>query len=211
MSLAPGTRLGPYEIVGRLGAGGMGEVYRARDTRLGRDVALKLIPAALAASPEARARFQVEAQAISRLNHPNICTLYDVGVEGEHPYFVMELLDGETLDRRLRRGPLPVDEVLRVGAEVASALDAAHRHGIIHRDLKPSNVALTKHGAKLLDFGLARGPALRSEPGDLTESPTVSSPITAKGAIVGTLQYMSPEQLAGKPLDGRTGPWSLGT
>jgi len=189
----------------------MGEVYRARDTRLGRDVAIKLIPAALAATPEARARFQVEAQAISRLNHPNICTLYDIGVEGEQTYLVMELLDGETLDRRLQRGPLPVDEVLRIGAQVARGLDAVHRLGIIHRDLKPSNIAITKHGAKLLDFGLAHGPTLRSEPADLTASPTVSSPITAKGAIVGTLQYMSPEQLAGKPLDARSDLWSLGT
>ena len=210
MSLPLGTRLGPYEILGRLGAGGMGEVYRARDTRLGRDVALKLLPAALANTPEARARFQLEAQAISRLNHPNICTLYDVGVDGDRTYLVMELLDGETLDRRLRHGPLPVDEVLRIGAQVAHALDAAHRHGIIHRDLKPSNIALTTHGAKLLDFGLARGPALRTEPADVTQSPTVSTPITAKGAIVGTLQYMSPEQLEGKPLDGRSDLWSFG-
>jgi len=210
MQLTPGTRLGPYGILGKLGAGGMGEVYRARDTRLGREVALKLIPAALAATPEARARFQVEAQAISRLNHPNICTLYDIGVEGEQTYLVMELLDGETLDRRLQRGPLPVDEVLRIGAQVAQGLDAVHRLGIIHRDLKPSNIALTKHGAKLLDFGLAHGSALRSEPADLTASPTISSPITAKGAIVGTLQYMSPEQLAGKPLDARSDLWSLG-
>lgn len=188
----------------------MGEVYRARDTRLGREVALKLIPAALAGTAEARARFQIEAQAISRLNHPNICTLYDVGVDGDRTYLVMELLDGETLDRRLRHGPLPVDEVLRIGAQIAHGLDAAHRHGIIHRDLKPSNIALTTHGAKLLDFGLARGPALRTEPADVTQSPTVSTPITAKGAIVGTLQYMSPEQLEGKPLDPRSDLWSFG-
>ena len=151
-----GARLGPYEILGPLGAGGMGEVYRARDTRLGRDVAVKILPAHLSQKPEARERFEREARAISSLNHPHICTLYDVGREGDADYFVMELLEGETLASRLARGPLKLDEALRVGAQIADALAAAHKKGIVHRDLKPGNVALTKSGAKVLDFGVAK-------------------------------------------------------
>src|SRR5512137_2561111 len=175
MSLSPGARLGPYEIVGLIGAGGMGEVYRARDARLGRDVAIKVLSPQLAATPEARARFEREARTISQLNHPHICTLHDIGREGETDYLVMELVEGETLAHRLEKGPLPVAEVLALGAQIADALDQAHRHGIVHRDLKPANVMLTETGAKLLDFGLARPVGLGAEtPGSLMESPTAS-------------------------------------
>ena len=149
MALTPGHRLGPYEILGPLGAGGMGEVYRAKDTRLGRDVAVKILPAHLSDNPEVRERFEREARAISSLNHPHICTLFDIGREGDADYFVMELLDGETLAVRLERGPIKLDEALKIGAQIAEALAAAHRQGIVHRDLKPGNVALTKTGAKV--------------------------------------------------------------
>src|SRR5258706_8700396 len=155
MVLAAGARLGPYEIVAPLGAGGMGEVYLARDTRLAREVAIKVLSPHLAATPEARARFEREARAISSLNHPHICTLHDVGHESGTDYLVMELLEGESLADRIARGPLPLADVLRIGAQIADALDKAHRKGLVHRDLKPANVVLTKNGAKLLDFGLA--------------------------------------------------------
>src|SRR4030081_2755728 len=153
MALAPGTRLGPYEIVSPLGAGGMGEVYRAKDTRLDRQVAGKILPDQFAQNAQFRIRFEREARTISQLNHPNICTLYDVGEN----YLVMELLDGESLADKLAKGPLPLDQVLRYGVQVADALDKAHRAGIVHRDLKPGNIMITKSGAKLLDFGLAKG------------------------------------------------------
>ena len=199
MSLTPGTRLGPYEIVAPLGAGGMGEVYQARDTRLGRDVAVKVLPQHLSENPEVRARFEREAKTVSSLNHPHICTLFDVGREGETDYLVMELIVGETLTQRLARGALPLDQVLRLGAEIADALDRAHRAGIVHRDLKPGNVMLTKGGSKLMDFGLARatglsGPASGSgvTVAALTRSPTVAAPLTAEGTLIGTFQYMSP-------------------
>src|SRR5882762_5097692 len=156
MSLAAGHRLGPYEIVGPLGAGGMGEVYRARDTRLERTVAIKVLPQHMSASPEARQRFEREAKTISQLSHPHICALYDVGREGETEYLVMEYLEGQTLSERLGQGGLPLDQTLRYGIEIAEALDKAHRQGIVHRDLKPGNIMLTKSGAKLLDFGLAK-------------------------------------------------------
>src|SRR4029077_19384437 len=146
MSLAPGTRLGPFEIVAPLGAGGMGEVYRAEDTRLGREVAVKVLPQHLSSSPEVRARFEREAKTVSSLNHPNICTLHDIGREGETDYLVMELIEGETLAQRLTKGALPGSEVLRIGAQIADALDRAHRAGVMHRDLKPGNVMLTKSG-----------------------------------------------------------------
>src|SRR5262245_48604728 len=154
--LRPATRLGPYEIPSPLGAGGMGEVYRARDTRLGREVAVKVLARHLSSSAEVRSRFEREARTVSSLNHPNICTLHDVGREGDTDFLVMELVDGETLANRLAKGPLPTAEVLRLGAQIADALDRAHRAGVIHRDLKPGNVMLTKSGAKLMDFGLAR-------------------------------------------------------
>jgi serine/threonine protein kinase len=163
-SLDSGARLGPYEILAPLGAGGMGEVYRARDTRLGREVAIKVLPQQHSSNAEVRARFDREAKAVSSLNHPHICTLFDVGREGDTDYLVMELIEGETLAHRLLRGPLPIDQVLSIGAQIAGALARAHRAGIVHRDLKPGNIMLTKSGAKLMDFGLARvsGPASAS-------------------------------------------------
>src|SRR5262249_38090083 len=149
-------RLGPYEILAPLGSGGMGEVYRARDTRLGREVAIKVLPQHLSAQPEVRARFEREARTVSSLNHPHICTLHDVGKEGDVDYLVLELIEGETLEQRLARGRVPTGEALRIGTQIADALDRAHRAGVVHRDLKPSNVMLTRAGAKLMDFGLAR-------------------------------------------------------
>jgi Tol biopolymer transport system component len=214
--IAPGTRLGPYEILSPLGAGGMGEVYRARDTRLARDVAVKVLPQHLSAEPEVRARFEREARTVSSLNHPHICTLFDVGRENETDYLVMELVEGETLAARLGRGALPLPEVYRLGAQIADALDRAHRAGVIHRDLKPANVMVTKAGAKLMDFGLARATGLATPGGSgasitgLTQSPTIASPLTAEGTLVGTFQYMSPEQLEGREADARSDIWALG-
>jgi Tol biopolymer transport system component len=210
MILPAGTRLGPYEVLAPIGAGGMGEVYRAHDPRLGRDVAIKVLPSHLSTSPELRSRFEREARAISRLNHPHICTLHDIGHHGDTDYLVMELLEGETLAHRLEKGPLPLSDVLRYGVEIAGALDVAHRGGIVHRDLKPGNVMLTKAGAKLMDFGLARATGLPVAAAGLTESPTMSRPLTAEGAIVGTLQYMAPEQLEGREADPRSDLWALG-
>jgi len=210
-------KLGPYEIVAPLGAGGMGEVYRARDTRLGRDVAVKVLPEHLSAEPEVRARFEREARTISSLNHPHICTLFDIGHEGDSDYLVMELVEGETLADRLSKGALALDAVLRFGSEIADALDRAHRAGIVHRDLKPANVMLTKSGAKLMDFGLARaGGAAGSGGGTsvtlaaLSQSPTMSRPLTVAGTILGTFQYMSPEQFEGGDADARADLWALG-
>ncbi len=210
MTIAPGTRLGPYEITAPLGAGGMGEVWRARDTRLGRDVAIKVLPAAFAADEALRARFEREAKTISSLNHPNICTLYDVGREGETDYLVLEMVEGETLAARLARGPLPTGEVLRYGMQIADALEKAHRAGIVHRDLKPGNIMLTKSGAKLLDFGLARSASLGPAAGDRAISPTMTMPLTKEGHLVGTFQYMAPEQLEGAEADARSDLWALG-
>jgi len=217
MTLATGTRLGPYEIVDTLGAGGMGEVYRAKDTRLGREVAVKVLPQHLTESPEVRARFEREARTVSSLNHPHICTLHDVGREGTTDYLVMELVDGETLAARIERGALALPEVLRLGIQVAEALDRAHRAGVVHRDLKPGNVMLTRSGAKLMDFGLARARGTASPAGasgvtitSLTSSPTMTRSLTSEGSIVGTFQYMSPEQLEGKEADTRSDLWALG-
>ena len=217
MPLTRGAQLGPYEVIEPLGAGGMGEVYRARDTRLGRDVALKVLPARLTTDAQARARFEREARVISSLNHPNICVLHDLGREGEVDYLVMELVEGETLAARLARGPLTGPEVQRLGAEIADALDRAHRAGVVHRDLKPGNVMLTKSGAKLMDFGLARqearGAVLSpsgSGPGPLSQSPTVVTPLTAQGTFIGTSHYMAPEQLEGREADARSDLWALG-
>ena len=193
MTIAPGSRLGPYEIVSSVGAGGMGEVYKARDSRLNRDVAIKILPEALAADPEYRERFEREARAVSSLNHPNICTVYDVGSQDGVDYLVMELLDGETLAARLAKGPLPLDQALRYGIEIADALSRAHRQGIVHRDLKPANIVLTKQGAKLLDFGLAKvGPAPSSS--GMSIMPTIEKSLTADGTILGTFQYMAPDR-----------------
>ncbi|MDZ4806175.1 MAG: serine/threonine-protein kinase [Candidatus Eisenbacteria bacterium] len=178
MTLTSGTRLGPYEIVSPVGAGGMGEVYRARYTRLGRDVAIKVLPQHLSSSPDLRTRFEREARTISSLNHPHICVLHDVGREGDTDYLVMEMIEGETLADRLAKGPLPTELVLKLGAELADALDKAHRAGIVHRDLKPGNVMLTRSGSKLMDFGLARVGTPGPAPGDLTNSPTMTRPLT---------------------------------
>ncbi len=205
MPLAPGDRLGPYEIIGPLGAGGMGEVYRAKDTRLGRDVAIKILPAHLSTNPEVRERFEREARAISSLSHPNICTLFDVGRDGDADYFVMELLDGESLAARLERGPMKLDEVVKTGAQIADGLAAAHKQGLIHRDLKPGNVVLTKSGAKILDFGVAK---LRDA--SVVEMATRTTPLTTLGSMVGTVQYMSPEQLEGQPIDHRADLFAFG-
>lgn len=208
MTLASGSRLGPYEIISPLGAGGMGEVFKARDTRLGRSVAIKVLPAGFANDERFRTRFEREAKAISQLNHPHICTLHDIGQEQGTSYLVMELLDGESLAERIARGPLPLRDVLRYGAEIAGALDRAHRTGLVHRDLKPGNVMITKSGAKLLDFGLA-GPN-RAPLSISATAPTARQPITAEGTIVGTLPYMSPEQLRGEEVDARTDIHALG-
>jgi len=210
MPIAPGTRLGPYEIIAALGAGGMGEVYSAKDTRLDRSVAIKVIPAHLSGSPELKARFEREARTISSLNHPNICILHDVGHEAGVDYLVMEHLEGETLAEKLERGPLPLPEILKYGREITDALDKAHRSGIVHRDLKPGNIMITKSGAKLLDFGLARGTETSHAAIDLTQSPTMSRPLTAEGSIVGTFQYMAPEQLEGREADVRSDLFALG-
>jgi eukaryotic-like serine/threonine-protein kinase len=217
MTLTPGTRLGPYEVLAPLGAGGMGEVYRARDTRLGRDVAIKVLPQHLTESADVRARFEQEARTVSSLNHPHICTLHDIGREGGTDYLVMELVEGETLGERLAKGPLPIDQVLKLGGEITDALDKAHRAGIIHRDLKPGNIMLSKTGAKLMDFGLARatvvaggGSGSLASLSGMTQSPTVAQPLTAKGSIVGTFQYMAPEQLEGAEADARCDLWALG-
>ncbi len=210
MALEPGSRLGPYEIIGPLGAGGMGEVYRARDTRLGRDVAVKVITEQVAVTEDVRARFEREAKTISSLNHPNICTLFDVGHHDGTDYLVMELLEGETLAARLERGPVPANELLKIGIQVADALDKAHRQRLVHRDLKPGNIMLTKSGAKLLDFGLARPVGMGAAPGGTSNTPTMTRPLTAEGSIVGTFHYMAPEQLEGAEPDPRTDVWSLG-
>jgi Tol biopolymer transport system component/predicted Ser/Thr protein kinase len=210
MNLESGRRLGPYEIVTLLGAGGMGEVYRARDTRLDRIVAIKVLPAHLMANEASRARFEREARAISALSHPNICALYDVGRDGDTEYLVMEYLEGQTLADKLARGPLPRSQFLKLAAQIAEALQHAHRAGIVHRDLKPGNIMITNSGAKLLDFGLAKFADPVSAPLDPEETATRREPLTAEGTVVGTYQYMSPEQIEGRPLDHRTDIFSLG-
>src|ERR1700726_3942177 len=209
MPLKSGTKLGPYEIQSLLGAGGMGEVYRARDTRLNRAVAIKILRQGIAEAPEVRQRFEREARAVSSLTHTHICALYDVGHQDGIEYLVMEYIEGETLAARIAKGPLPTADLLRYASQIADALDKAHRQGIVHRDLKPGNVMLTKSGAKLLDFGLAKsGEILQG--GDISSSPTVSQPLTTRGTIVGTMQYMSPEQLEGKEADARSDIFSFG-
>jgi serine/threonine protein kinase len=242
MSLNPGTKLGPYEILAPLGAGGMGEVYKARDTRLDRTVAIKVLPPALAADPEFTARFEREAKSISALNHPHICTLHDVGSTPSTgsagspqgaggpgvDYLVMEYLEGETLAARLAKGPVPVDEALAYASQMADALDKAHRLGIVHRDLKPANIFLVRTtGAstapvcKLLDFGLAKMGAaappgtietrlVTSPPPGRPPDPGPGTPLTAQGTILGTFQYMAPEQIEGLDADARTDIWGFG-
>ncbi len=210
MPIQSGSRLGPYELVAPIGAGGMGEVWRARDTRLERSVAVKILPAAFAEDEERRQRFEREAKTISSLNHPHICTLFDVGHEGDTHFLVMELVEGESLADRLQKGPLPLDQVVKFGAQVAEALSAAHKQGIVHRDLKPGNVMLTKAGAKLLDFGLARTGAGIGGVSGSTELPTEVKPLTTAGTVLGTFQYMAPEQLEGLDADARTDVFALG-
>ena len=218
MSLETGTKLGAFEILAPIGAGGMGEVYKARDTRLDRTVAIKVLPSHLADNAELKKRFEQEARAISSLNHPNICTLYDIGCENGVDFIVMELLEGETLSERLKKGALPLEEALRIGIELAEALDKAHRQRVVHRDLKPGNVMLTPPGAKLLDFGLAKlaasGPSLAGlTDWSLSALPTEgksAKSLTAEGAIIGTFQYMAPEQLEGEGVDARTDIFALG-
>jgi eukaryotic-like serine/threonine-protein kinase len=214
MALQVGSRLGPYEILAPIGAGGMGEVYKARDTRLDRTVAIKVLPEHVSSNPELKARLEREAKALSGFQHPHICTLYDVGRQegaaGEVDYLVMEYLEGETLATRLERGALPTTELLRIAIAVADALDKAHRQGVVHRDLKPGNIILTKGGAKLLDFGLAKERRGAVAASSLTGLPTRAQPLTAQGTIVGTFQYMAPEQIEGADADARADIWALG-
>ena len=214
MTLEVGTRLGPYEISLPVGAGGMGEVYKAKDTRLGRDVAVKVLPAHMSSSAELRQRLEREAKTISQLSHPHICMLHDVGHQNGTDYLVMEFLEGETLAERLAKGALPMEQALRVGIETAGALDAAHKSGIVHRDLKPGNIMLTKTGVKLLDFGLAKLAApTEKEISQATSLPTAmqaSQPLTTRGTILGTFQYMAPEQLEGREADARSDIFAFG-
>ena len=214
MSLTSGARVGPYEVISPAGAGGMGEVYRARDTRLDRTVAIKILPAHLSDNPEARQRFDREARAISSLNHPNICTLYDVGHQDGMDYLVMEFLEGETLAARLAKGPLTPEQVLKFGIEICEGLEKAHRQGVIHRDLKPGNIMLTKTGAKLMDFGLAKAATTGASPASsmtmTISGPSAEAPLTARGTLVGTFQYMSTEQIEGKEADPRSDIFALG-
>ena len=220
MSLTSGKRLGPYEIQSALGAGGMGEVYRARDTRLDRTVAIKVLPHHLSSNPDLKQRFEREARAISCLNHPRICTLHDIGHQDGIDFLVMECLEGESLAERLRRGPLSLKETLKIGVEVCEALEAAQKAGIVHRDLKPANIMLTKNGAKLMDFGLAKPAAaglgssasapLLSAAKTMSEA-TPLSPLTSAGMVIGTIQYMAPEQIEGKEADARSDLFALGS
>jgi eukaryotic-like serine/threonine-protein kinase len=220
MPLVSGTRLGPYEIGAPLGAGGMGEVYRAKDTRLGRDVAIKILPQHLSSDPELRERFDREARAISSLNHPRICILHDVGHQDRIDFLVMEYLEGQSLAERLQRGPLQLKQTLQVGMEVCEALDVAHRAGIVHRDLKPANIMLTRDGVKLMDFGLAKAALGGHGVGNSTapllsaaktvSGPSPISPLTTAGQMMGTIQYMSPEQIEGKDADARSDIFALG-
>ncbi len=221
MALASGTTLGPYEILAMLGAGGMGEVYRARDTRLDRTVAIKVLASHLSSSPELKQRMEREAKAISSLNHPHICHLYDIGSQDGTDYLVMEFLEGETLAERLRKGAMPLNEIFKIGIAVADALAVAHRQGIVHRDLKPGNIMLTQSGAKLMDFGLAKPLGARNPaPGSgaapsftavaTLSGPSPLSPLTTAGSVIGTIQYMSPEQIEGKEADARSDIFAFG-
>jgi Tol biopolymer transport system component len=208
--LEAGTRLGPYEIQASIGAGGMGEVYRARDTRLDRTVAIKILPPQFAGDPTLRERFDREARLISSLSHPHICSLFDVGEQHGVAFLVVEHLEGETLASRLEKGRLPLEQALKFAVQLAGALDAAHRAGVVHRDVKPGNVMLVKTGAKLLDFGLARSEPLLSAVHGSSLLPTTPAAVTAQGTILGTLQYMSPEQLDGAEADARSDIFAFG-
>ena len=204
-----GNTLSHYKMIEKLGQGGMGEVYLAEDSRLDRKVALKILPQHLSDRAELRERFEREARAVSRLNHPHICTLYDIGEQDGIHYLVMEHLVGETLEARLAKGALPLEQTLQYAIQIGDALDKAHRQGVVHRDLKPGNIMLTKSGAKLLDFGLAKLQAADT-PTNLSALPTEQANLTAEGTILGTLQYMAPEQLEGKEADGRTDIFAFG-
>src|SRR5579863_4515012 len=222
MAIVSGTKLGPYEIQGPLGAGGMGEVYRAKDTRLDRTVAIKVLPPHLSADPESRKRMEREARAISALQHAHICTLHDIGSQDGTDFLVMEYLEGQTLASRLAKGPLPLEQLLKIGIEIAEALEKAHQQGIVHRDLKPGNIMLTRAGAKLMDFGLAKpqvaaiasqavGPFTPSTPTmNLAQLSSAASPLTQKGSVVGTFQYLAPEVLQGADADARSDLFSFG-
>jgi serine/threonine protein kinase len=217
MSLTPGTRLGAYEVTGPLGAGGMGEVYRARDTRLDRDVAIKVLPDAVASDPERIARFEREAKTLAALNHPNIAQIHGVEESGPVRALVMEFVDGDTLADRIAAGPIPLNDALLIARQIADALDAAHEHGIVHRDLKPANVKVRPDGTvKVLDFGLAKAlepiGSRGASPDVLANSPTITSPalMTGVGVLLGTAAYMSPEQARGKAVDKRTDIWAFG-
>jgi serine/threonine protein kinase len=201
MPLSPGTKLGPYEILAPIGAGGMGEVYKARDTRLDCTIAIKVLPEYIAKREDLRARFEREARAVASLNHPNICSLFDIGPG----YMVMELIEGETLAARIDKGALPLDQALKLATQIADALDRAHREGVIHRDVKPQNIMLTRDGAKVLDFGLAKS---GSKPGPTEE--TLTKVLTTEGTVMGTPQYMAPEQFEGKEADARSDIWAFG-
>jgi serine/threonine protein kinase len=212
VALGPGTRLGVYEVLALIGAGGMGEVYRARDTRLGREVALKILPDTFTHDPERLARFRREAQVLASLNHPHIAQIHGLDEAGGTQFLVLELVDGDSLDARIARGPIPVDEALTIARQIADALEAAQEKGIIHRDLKPANIALTASDqVKVLDFGLAKAiePA---RAGDMTNSPTLTSPamMTGVGTILGTAAYMAPEQAKGRAADKRSDIWAFG-
>ena len=209
MSLSPGTRLGPYEVTGQIGQGGMGEVYRARDPRLEREVAVKVCVGLEKDDPDRLRRFELEARAAGNLNHPNVLAIYDIGYHDETPYIVSELLEGAPLDDRLRDGPLPPHKVVDYAAQIAAGLGAAHAKGIVHRDLKPANLFLTTDGrVKILDFGLAKT-AITSVSGDASQADTRVE-LTQAGMIVGTVSYMSPEQVRSRPLDGRSDLFAFG-
>ena len=211
MPLDSGHRLGPYEILAPLGAGGMGEVYKARDTRLQRDVAIKVLPSHVASDPHLRQRFEREARTLGSLSHPHICPIHDVGSVDGTDYLVMELLEGDTVADRLEAGPLPLDKALETAVQIADALDTAHRAGIVHRDLKPGNIMLTRTGATLVDFGLAKArAAIAAEAPDVSRLPTAAPDLTMEGTILGTVQYMAPEQIEGRDADARTDIFALG-
>src|SRR6202163_499382 len=211
MPLPPGTKLAKYEVVPAIGAGGMGEVYQAHDSNLRRDVAIKVLPEAFAHDADRLSRFQREAKMLAALNHPNIATIHGLEQSGDTSYLVMELVSGETLAERVKAGPLPVEEALKIAVQIAEALEAAHEKGIIHRDLKPANVKLTPEGkVKVLDFGLAKAFAGDAASDDPSNSPTLSAAATMQGTILGTAAYMSPEQARGKACDKRTDIWAFG-
>src|ERR1700694_3026846 len=211
MTIAGGTRLGSYEVVGAIRAGGMGEVYKARDTKLGRDVAIKVLPEAFAHDAERLSRFQREAKMLASLNHPNIATIHGLEQSGDTSYLVMELVSGETLAERVKAGPLGIEEALKIAVQIAEALEAAHEKSIIHRDLKPANVKITPDGkVKVLDFGLAKAFAVDGANANLSNSPTLSMAATNAGLILGTVAYMSPEQAKGREVDRRTDIFAFG-